>query len=238
MIPAGARPTGERLVPNATRRARARRAPRPLTGWRFSSRGRDVSSTSPAGPLRTPFFVPQPRTRSAWTPTKRRSPMRAAHGDCEFRGRRRRGPAVRHRRPSTGGLLRNDRARVRRGASARGAEPRARPRRHAGHLDSQQAPLSVENEYHRREFFHEEFVDCFRPSSTLSSCGSRNWLTSALLPPTLAAEASGERDLNVGVHQVAGLGPEKSSTRSRFAETIPPLRVRGVAVSASLDEDA
>jgi SAM-dependent methyltransferase len=96
----------------------------------------------------------------------------------------------------------------------------------------------VENEFHEREFTHEEFVALLGglfPSVQLVL--QHNWMTSAVLEPDAAAEAGGERPLGADFHKLVALQPgEELYTIAICAEAPLSERLRGVAVAASLDE--
>lgn len=95
----------------------------------------------------------------------------------------------------------------------------------------------VENEFHRREFFHEEFVDLLSTRfEYVELMLQHNWLTSAVLPVPVAAEASGERDLDLELSKLAGIGPGEELYTIALCGYDPLPRIQGVAVSASIDE--
>ena len=85
----------------------------------------------------------------------------------------------------------------------------------------------VENEYHEREFFHEEFVELLHGAL----CGvevllQHNWLASAVLPVSAAADRSGELDHELAFHKL-------DRTRARTgALHAGAVRTRRVAAAA------
>ncbi len=95
----------------------------------------------------------------------------------------------------------------------------------------------VENEYHRREFFHEEFVEL------LQACFARvevmlqhNWLASAVVSVPLAGDESGERDLDLDFRKVVALEPGgELYTVALCGHGELPV-VRGTAVASTVDE--
>jgi SAM-dependent methyltransferase len=96
----------------------------------------------------------------------------------------------------------------------------------------------VENEFHEREFTHEEFVSLLEgvfPSVQLIL--QHNWVTSAVLDPEMAADSLGERPHEVDFYKVVGLGPGgELYTVALCGATPASAALRGVAVAASLDE--
>ena len=95
----------------------------------------------------------------------------------------------------------------------------------------------VENEFHRREFFHEEFVEVLQARfERVEVLLQHNWLTSAVLPVAAAAEASGERDLDVEFRKLVGIQPGgELYTVALCGHTAMPS-VQGAAVAATVDE--
>jgi SAM-dependent methyltransferase len=96
----------------------------------------------------------------------------------------------------------------------------------------------VENEFHEREFTHEEFVAVLGglfPSVQLVL--QHNWMTSAVLEPDAAAEAGGDTPLAADLYKLVALQPrEELYTIAICAEAPITERLRSVAVTASVDE--
>jgi SAM-dependent methyltransferase len=95
----------------------------------------------------------------------------------------------------------------------------------------------VQNEFHRREFFHEEFVAFLEARfERVQILLQHNWLTSTVFAPALAGEASGVQPLHVELRKVAGIGPgaELYTLALCGAGELPALRPVGVV--ASVDE--
>jgi SAM-dependent methyltransferase len=95
----------------------------------------------------------------------------------------------------------------------------------------------VENKFHEREFFHEEFVALLEARlEHVQILLQHNWLTSAVLAPPLAGEASGERPLEAELRKVAGIeaGAELYTLALCGSGELPALRP--AAVVASVDE--
>jgi SAM-dependent methyltransferase len=95
----------------------------------------------------------------------------------------------------------------------------------------------VENEFHEREFFHEEFVALLKARfEHVQVLLQHNWLTSAVFAPPLAAEASGEQPLEAELRKVAGIeaGGELYTVALCGSRELPALRPTGVV--ASVDE--
>jgi SAM-dependent methyltransferase len=89
----------------------------------------------------------------------------------------------------------------------------------------------VENEFHEREFFHEEFVALLEARfERVQVLLQHNWLTSAVLAPALAGEASGERPLEIELRKVAGIEPgaELYTLALCGSGELPGLRPAGV----------
>jgi SAM-dependent methyltransferase len=95
----------------------------------------------------------------------------------------------------------------------------------------------VENEFHRREFFHEEFVDLLSAHfPRVELMLQDNWLTSAVLPVPLAADASGELDHDLVFTKLAGMSPGHELYTIALCGRDALPRVRGAAVAAGLHE--
>jgi SAM-dependent methyltransferase len=96
----------------------------------------------------------------------------------------------------------------------------------------------VENEFHEREFTHEEFVALLGglfPSVELAL--QHNFTTSAVLDPAAAADDRGDTPLAADLHKVAGLAPGGELYTVAICGNGPAGReLRGVAVAASIDE--
>ena len=88
----------------------------------------------------------------------------------------------------------------------------------------------VENEFHRREFFHEEFLELLLARfEHVELMLQQNWLTSAVLSPTPAAEASGDRDLDLELTKLTEMRAEQAlddiSGSVWWRATAPPRRL-------------
>jgi SAM-dependent methyltransferase len=95
----------------------------------------------------------------------------------------------------------------------------------------------VENEFHQREFTHAEFVALLnRAFSHVQLLLQHNWSTSAVLAPDAAAEASGERRVDVDVYKVAGIEPGGELYTVAICAAQPQPIPSGVAVTAGADE--
>jgi SAM-dependent methyltransferase len=96
----------------------------------------------------------------------------------------------------------------------------------------------VENEFHEREFTHEEFVELLRGQfSSVSVLLQHNWVTSAVFEPGAAADASGERRHEVDLFKVAAVEPGGELYSVALCAGSPPAaELRSVAVVATLDE--
>jgi O-antigen biosynthesis protein len=95
----------------------------------------------------------------------------------------------------------------------------------------------VENEFHEREFFHEEFVALLEARfERVDVLLQHNWLTSAVLPAQPARQASGDEPLDVELRKVAGIEPGGELYTLALCGTgeLPPLRPTGVL--AAVDE--
>ena len=89
----------------------------------------------------------------------------------------------------------------------------------------------VENEFHERELFHEEFVALLEARfERVEILLQHNWLTSAVLTPTLAREASGDEPLDFGCAKSRASSRAPSSTRSHSAEPASCRSCRPVGV--------
>ena len=66
----------------------------------------------------------------------------------------------------------------------------------------------VDNEFHDRELFHEEFVALLQARfERVEILLQHNWLTSAVLTAALAREASGDEPLELRCRKVVGIEP-------------------------------
>jgi O-antigen biosynthesis protein len=95
----------------------------------------------------------------------------------------------------------------------------------------------VENEFHEREFLHEEFLELLQARfARVEVLLQHNWLTSAVLAPRHAREASGDEPLEVELRKVAGIEPggELYTVALCGRGQLPELRP--AAVAASVDE--
>jgi SAM-dependent methyltransferase len=96
----------------------------------------------------------------------------------------------------------------------------------------------VENEFHEREFTHEEFVELLGglfPSVQVAL--QHNWTTSAVLEPPAAANARGDTVLRTDFYKVAGIEPAGELYTIAICGAQPfGDDLRGVAVAASTDE--
>jgi SAM-dependent methyltransferase len=96
----------------------------------------------------------------------------------------------------------------------------------------------VENEFHEREFTHEEFVELLGGAfASVELYLQHNWNSSAVLRPAAAAEAHGEQPADVDFYKLTGVEPGgELYTVAICGSGPPPGPLRGVAVAASLDE--
>ncbi len=95
----------------------------------------------------------------------------------------------------------------------------------------------VENEFHEREFFHEEFVELLRARyPRVEVLLQHNWLTSAVLSVLAADDHSGEHEHDVAFHKLVGVasGAELYTLALCGHGELPS--VRGAAVAATVDE--
>ena len=66
----------------------------------------------------------------------------------------------------------------------------------------------VENEFHEREFSHEEFVDLLHTRfSSVELLLQHNWLASSVLSPEIAGEADGRLGHGVQFAKLTGIEP-------------------------------
>jgi SAM-dependent methyltransferase len=92
----------------------------------------------------------------------------------------------------------------------------------------------VENEFHQREFFHEEFVALLQARfDWVEVLLQHNWLTSAVLTRELAAEATGDAAQELELWKVAGIEPggELYTVALCGTQKLPPVRPVGVAAT-------
>jgi SAM-dependent methyltransferase len=95
----------------------------------------------------------------------------------------------------------------------------------------------VENEFHEREFFHEEFVAVLEARfERVEILLQQNWLTSAVLPPGTAREASGHQPLAVELRKVAGIEPGAELYTLALCGHRRLPQLRPAAVMAGVDE--
>jgi SAM-dependent methyltransferase len=95
----------------------------------------------------------------------------------------------------------------------------------------------VENEFHEREFFHEEFVALLGTRfPILDVLLQHNLVTSAVLPPAVATERSGEHDHDLVFRKVAGVEPGGELYTVVLCGRGELPRVKGAAVAAGVDE--
>jgi SAM-dependent methyltransferase len=96
----------------------------------------------------------------------------------------------------------------------------------------------VENEFHEREFTHEEFVALLGgvfPSVELVL--QHNFMTSAVLMPAAAAEATGGDALGADLYKLVGIEPGGELYTVAICGSGPVSEeLHGVAVAASVDE--
>jgi SAM-dependent methyltransferase len=95
----------------------------------------------------------------------------------------------------------------------------------------------VENEFHEREFFHEEFVALLEAQfEQVEILLQHNWLTSAVLAPALAREASGDEPLELELRKVAAIEPGAELYTLALCGSIALPRLRPAGVVSSVDE--
>ena len=95
----------------------------------------------------------------------------------------------------------------------------------------------VENEYHEREFFHEEFVELLTARfARVELLLQHNWLASAVLPVSAAADRSGELDHELAFHKLTGLEPGQELYTLALCGRGELPQLRGAAVAATVDE--
>jgi SAM-dependent methyltransferase len=96
----------------------------------------------------------------------------------------------------------------------------------------------VDNEFHVREFTHEEFVALLkRFFPTVELLLQHNWVASAILDRGSAAEGSGELPLDVDVRKLAGVDPGgELYTVAVCGGPGARISTGGVMVAASVDE--
>ena len=95
----------------------------------------------------------------------------------------------------------------------------------------------VENEFHEREFFHEEFVALLEARfERVEILLQHNWLTSAVLAPELARAASGDEPLDVELAKVAAIEPGAELYTLGLCGTGELPRLQPVGVIAGVDE--
>ena len=95
----------------------------------------------------------------------------------------------------------------------------------------------VENEFHEREFFHEEFLELLRGRFPIvEPMLQHNWLTSAVLPPPVAADESGSHEHELPFRKVAGVEPGQELYTLALCGDGDLPELRGGAVTAGVDE--
>jgi hypothetical protein len=95
----------------------------------------------------------------------------------------------------------------------------------------------ADNEFHERELFHEEFVGMLRSRfERVELLLQHNWLTSAVMPPALAAEAAGEERHDLALWKVTGMEPGGELYTLALCGSGEPPPVAPVGVMAGLDE--
>jgi O-antigen biosynthesis protein len=90
----------------------------------------------------------------------------------------------------------------------------------------------VENEFHEREFFHEEFLALLHERfDRVQPLLQHNWTTSAVLMPAHAREATGRDSYELELAKVAGIEPggELYTLALCGSRELPALRPVGVA---------
>ena len=95
----------------------------------------------------------------------------------------------------------------------------------------------VENEFHTREFTHEEFVgmlsDLFPSVEVLLQ---HNWLTSAISAADIAADGTGEHRHEVDLYRLAGIAAGGELYTVAICGSAAQHATRSVAVLAAVDE--
>jgi SAM-dependent methyltransferase len=95
----------------------------------------------------------------------------------------------------------------------------------------------VENEFHQREFLHEEFVELLSVRfSRVEVLLQHNWLASAVLPPEAARDASGKEAQGTRFGKLTPLAPGGELYSVAICRDRPIPSVRPTVVAASLDE--
>ena len=96
----------------------------------------------------------------------------------------------------------------------------------------------VANEFHEREFTHEQFVALLKTAfPAVEVLLQHNWVASAILDPEAAADARGERRHEVDFHKVAGVSPGGELYTIAVCGAEPArVALRGVMVAAAVDE--
>ena len=96
----------------------------------------------------------------------------------------------------------------------------------------------VENEYHEREFFHEEFVELLRarfPSVELAAAAQLARVRRRL-PVSAAGDRSGELDHELAFHKLTGVEPGQELYTLALCGRGELPQLRGAAVAAAVDE--
>ena len=95
----------------------------------------------------------------------------------------------------------------------------------------------VDNEFHEREFLHEEFVALLEARfASVDVLLQHNFVTSAVQPAAGAADQSGEQGHELAFHKVAGVEPGDELYTVALCGSGELPRLRGAAVAAGVDE--
>jgi SAM-dependent methyltransferase len=95
----------------------------------------------------------------------------------------------------------------------------------------------VENEFHEREFRHQEFVELLNERfASVELLLQRNWLASTIVPPELARDASGRAAEGITFAKLTGIEPGEELYTVALCGNTPAPPVRPVVVAAGLDE--
>lgn len=95
----------------------------------------------------------------------------------------------------------------------------------------------VDNEFHTREFSHEEFVDLLRARfGSVRLMYQHNWLTSAILDADGFREAGGSAALDLDVRKTAAREPGRELYTVALCGQDTEVALRQVAVTAGTDE--
>ena len=95
----------------------------------------------------------------------------------------------------------------------------------------------VENEFHEREFRHEEFVELLRTRFPIVELLlQHNWLASTVLSPDLAKDADGAVAASTRFAKLTGIEPGGELYTVALCGRGPPPSVHPVVVASGLDE--